>query len=310
MDKTLDLINQVITSSTNSITVDINRVIEFKKGYHFKSHSHKRIEINFIKKGSCIMKFDNDVVRFRKNDCMVIFPHINHSFTVESKECVLVQLEFYAENFSILYPEYNNESLKFIYNLHTNSERYIKIIEHSQLSNCMERIISEISNKDDDYNILYRLYFCELFIILSRHIKNKILVKPDINNNNINKILHYFHNNYSENFNIEDISYKEGISSRYLRVFFRKHFGMSPVEYLISLRIKKSKELMHDINLSLTNIAYESGFSNQQYFSRTFKKSTGLTPMEYRKELLNKKNTKTPIQLQHKPHFNNNLDSK
>ncbi|MBQ7040143.1 MAG: helix-turn-helix transcriptional regulator [Clostridia bacterium] len=76
---------------------------------------------------------------------------------------------------------------------------------------------------------------------------------------------------------------KTNMSEAYFRKLFRSEYGMCPVEYLISLRIAHAKNLLTYQKSSISEIALESGFSDIYYFSRRFKKETGMTPTEYRR---------------------------
>ena len=67
---------------------------------------------------------------------------------------------------------------------------------------------------------------------------------------------------------------------------------MSGTDYIQLLRLKKAIELMADGNNNISEIAYEVGFSDPNYFSKVFKKAYQLTPSEYRKQLLEQLNVK------------------
>ena len=84
-------------------------------------------------------------------------------------------------------------------------------------------------------------------------------------------------------FRIYDVARKTGMSEVYFRKLFKEECGMSPSKYLISLRIAHAKNLITYENLSISEIAIASGFSDIYYFSRQFKKTTGLTPTEYKR---------------------------
>jgi AraC-like DNA-binding protein len=72
---------------------------------------------------------------------------------------------------------------------------------------------------------------------------------------------------------------------------FSKYFdNLSFGDYIRKLRIEKATHLLSDPSLSLGEIAYLTGFSDQSHFNRIFKKHTGSTPSEYRKSLPNSKN--------------------
>ncbi|HPH20541.1 MAG TPA: helix-turn-helix transcriptional regulator, partial [Haliscomenobacter sp.] len=59
--------------------------------------------------------------------------------------------------------------------------------------------------------------------------------------------------------------------------------GFSPLHYLINLRIAEAIKLLRQTKMSLTDIAFDTGFYSSQHFSSTFKKLTGYTPRAYRK---------------------------
>ena len=84
---------------------------------------------------------------------------------------------------------------------------------------------------------------------------------------------------------VEALSEQAQMSQVYLRKLFRSQYGISPSQYITSVRLKKAKELMRSPFLTLEAIALESGFSSPQYFCRVFKKETGTTPYFFRKQL-------------------------
>lgn len=72
------------------------------------------------------------------------------------------------------------------------------------------------------------------------------------------------------------------ISEVYFRRLFKKAFGCSPKQYILSLRISKAKELLSDGLCTVGDAAELCGFASPYHFSRSFKQITGKTPSEYR----------------------------
>ena len=72
-------------------------------------------------------------------------------------------------------------------------------------------------------------------------------------------------------------------SERQLRRRFLKATGESPIQYLVRLRIEQAQDLLRESNLTATEIALAAGFTSPAYFSRTFKKQSGMSPGDYRK---------------------------
>lgn len=76
------------------------------------------------------------------------------------------------------------------------------------------------------------------------------------------------------------------ISEVYFRRLFTKHFGVSPKQFVMDVRLQNAKQLLAEGALSIAGISERCGFSSPYHFCRIFKERVGLTPSEYRKENL------------------------
>lgn len=137
--------------------------------------------------------------------------------------------------------------------------------------------VDTIENKLKAKSIVYDIYskLCAISIkdYLPNESKTKILEIGD-------SILE---NCYNSDLNIAKISEKYEISEVHFRRLFKKMYGLSPIKFVQNIRINKAKQLLLDENVSISNIALECGYDDAFYFSRIFKKVTGVTPSEYRK---------------------------
>lgn len=87
---------------------------------------------------------------------------------------------------------------------------------------------------------------------------------------------------YAEPVSIAELSQRCGMSESGFRRAFKAVYGESPISYLLKLRIEKAKELLI-LDLSLDEIARQTGFTDANYLVRYFKKLTGMTPGKYRR---------------------------
>ena len=71
------------------------------------------------------------------------------------------------------------------------------------------------------------------------------------------------------------------ISETYLRKLFQRYYRTTPKQYILELRLQKAKLLLADNTLSVTEVAYKSGFSSVYHFCKAFKARTGITPTGY-----------------------------
>ena len=81
---------------------------------------------------------------------------------------------------------------------------------------------------------------------------------------------------------VEDICSEFHYGKTYLSQLFKKHSGLSIMQYYNSLKIKEAKKLIKDGNLTMVKISEKLGFNNQYYFSKVFKKIEGVSPSEYK----------------------------
>jgi len=96
------------------------------------------------------------------------------------------------------------------------------------------------------------------------------------------KARHIIDHRFHEPLNVGLIARQIYVSPDYLRQLFRAEFGVSPLHYLIQKRIEHARRLLESTALPVQEIAGASGFHNPYYFSRMFKKITGISPSSCR----------------------------
>lgn len=103
----------------------------------------------------------------------------------------------------------------------------------------------------------------------------------------IQKILDFLQENFSDSITLSSLSKRAGFSESYFSHSFKNCTGYSPFEYLNRLRIVKSCEMLIRTDKKITEIASLCGFNNISYFNRTFYKIMGISPSGYRGSLGN-----------------------
>ena len=93
----------------------------------------------------------------------------------------------------------------------------------------------------------------------------------------------YIYDNYNKNLTLESVSEFTGFNPTYFSVFFKKETGKNFSSYLTELRIKNAKSYIVSTDMDIADIAAEVGYNDLKYFSKLFKKMTGINPTEYRK---------------------------
>ena len=100
----------------------------------------------------------------------------------------------------------------------------------------------------------------------------------------IDDVIYYIEHNYSSNITLENIAPLFGYNSSYLGKIFSKKLGTNFNSYLDSVRIDKAKDILERSKIQVYKVAEMVGYKNVDYFHIKFKKNTGMSPAEYRKQ--------------------------
>jgi len=96
------------------------------------------------------------------------------------------------------------------------------------------------------------------------------------------KAVEYMKDHYMEPLTVPELARQYGLNSNQFAYFFHKHKGLSPNEFLIEYRMRRAKDLLRTTSCSVTEISACVGYSDPFYFSKLFKKRTGLSPKLFR----------------------------
>lgn len=105
---------------------------------------------------------------------------------------------------------------------------------------------------------------------------------PSKGNEITKKAIRYISQNFSRNLTLDEVADHVHLNPAYFSTLFKQSTGSSFKEYLNMVRIEESKRLLSNTDYSIIDISLATGFEDQSYFSKVFKKYTGLTPKQYR----------------------------
>lgn len=98
-------------------------------------------------------------------------------------------------------------------------------------------------------------------------------------------VCEYIKSHLAEPFNLDGLAKMANLSPIYFHRLFTEYFGLTPNRYITQLRIKAAKAALAYSDTPLAQIAVDCGFSSQPYFTVRFQKETGITPLQYRKQM-------------------------
>lgn len=98
--------------------------------------------------------------------------------------------------------------------------------------------------------------------------------------------VHFFNENLRSPISIQEYAASRHMSTCWFIRSFRQYIGMSPMQYITSMRIAKARWLLENTSCNINEVSDLVGYENPLYFSRIFKKQTGVSPANYRKGLV------------------------
>lgn len=120
---------------------------------------------------------------------------------------------------------------------------------------------------------------------LSRRVYHTQSAKRMAENSVIDAIVNYFADNIGVSLTLDDICRKFTVSKPYLCKSFKLSTGVSPINYFTELKIKEAKKLIREEHNNMAQISASLGYKSAVHFSRMFKKTAGVSPLEYKRSI-------------------------
>lgn len=216
-------------------------------------------ELSFILNGSMTYYINNKKITLNKGDILFLSPG-------------LIRKRLKIQNCDYVSYNYRNSDIN------TDSFRL-----PLHISNGISPEILMILRAGDEIHF-HNLYELELLEPILKCLLQCILnnCKMEQFSDIVRNIKQYVANHINEQITLEQISKSLFFSTVYCSSIFKKEMGISIIDYCLNEKIKLAKKLIIE-NVELKSIAEQLGFNTYNYFSRTFKKREGITPMQYKR---------------------------
>lgn len=250
-------------------------------------HWHDEIEYIYAYEGVIELQIGSDALTLYKGQSVLINGNVLHAVhRLVSKKSILRSLvihpDFIGSSHSCFYQElilpfYGDQNKPYIL---MDQEKW-----HHNFASCMMKAWQAITQEIEDYAIESRYLLSKALKLLVTHQKKSpIPTSSDIHAIERMKILiPYLENHYPEPLSNKDLMIIGACSESVLHRSFKKIVGQSPMDYLLHYRIKKAASLLLESSMKVSEIAISVGFNDLSYFTKQFKKITGMTPIQFRK---------------------------
>lgn len=236
-------------------------------------HSHNYTELFYIVGGDGQFQISDQAFPVRANQLIVVNPNIVHT-------------ELSYQSRPLRYIVIGIEGLEITIS-GTGEGRYCvySLDEGNDVLSCMRKILEEMHEQKAGFETVCQAYMDIIITKLMRKADVSLTQVPSrfSGNRQCASIKHYIDHHFKENISLDQLAEMAGINKCYLGHAFKREYGISPINHLIACRIRESKRLLAETDLTLRQIASIVGFSSSSYFSQAFRKSEGSSPIDYRK---------------------------
>ena len=177
------------------------------------------------------------------------------------------------------------------------TDQFILIHNALCVSGILKEMFDEYTNAMDGYIQANRANLIRLLIAIFRQYKN--MRSSKLGNTNyyqsiVESSIAFMQEYYAQNITCQTLSSRVYLSDGYLNKIFKKITGESPLHFLQSIRITKAAELLLSTSLPIATVASRVGYADMKYFYEIFKRQYGLTPKQYRDQMLNSPQASRP----------------
>lgn len=274
-------------------TKDKNFPFFIQYGQHeedLTSHTHLDFhEMTIVLSGSATHVVNQERYLIQKGDVFVTGNAISHGFEHPHnfKICnIMYQPEYFfsqeydikkSAGFHLLFlvePCLNND-------FHFQNKARLSLSDFETVSQLLAVMVQEYQAQKEGVKTLLISVFLQLIVLLSRACQLESGVMEDIRQ--MSDAFSYISKNYRQEITADKLAQLCHMSVRNFSRLFKKTYGISPGNCVIQLRIQHACRLLSNPQVPISEAAFLSGFSDSNYFSRQFKKVTGMTPRGYRR---------------------------
>ncbi|MEG1880332.1 MAG: AraC family transcriptional regulator [Oscillospiraceae bacterium] len=263
---------------------------EYNKDYVFTGENHDFWEMVYVDKGSIDIIAEKNIFRLNQGEIAFHKPNEFHNVCANGQVAPnLVIISFVCKSKAMSFFEkkvltVTSEQKNFLSNIMKETTLAFSSPLGDPFTKELARVKAPIFGAEQMILLNLTQFLISMYRTNSSQTPSKMSLSALSQNNDnsmIENILEYLDVNIGQALTFDDIRMFFGLSGTTLKKVFKERFDMGVMQYYNILKIQHAKKLIREGNYNLTQIAELLGFDSIHYFSRKFKKITGMTPTEY-----------------------------
>jgi len=300
---------------TRSGVIYFNSKLEMLEDLHCKmyklnslhslwTHFHDYFQIWYVSKGEFKHTVNSQPYNITKGDLFVVAPFTLHRLNVPvEQELEIIGCEFMPAFINERFDDMSMDTdptffdvgyLEHFWQTDCTAQSKIELdgVTEGRIRNLMLEMLGEYERRAPFFRIVLKANLLQLLSIIIRQMNGE-LVKAGFERSEkyrdiMTKVVDYMHKNVHEDIKLEHVCAMSNMSKSTFCSLFKQWTGKTFNRYLIDLRILNAITLLQRPVLSVTDVCYATGFNELSYFCRIFKKYTGISPNQFRKQAIQK----------------------
>jgi len=257
----------------------------------FLWHWHPEIELTYVTEGEISYQVNDKIYTLHTEEGLFCNSNALHTgHMIEQKNCYYISITFhprilYGYEGSILHQNY----VKPVITANSFGSFFLspEILWQKEILALMKEIYQLFFAHKNLFEFQIQQKLSSIWLSILEHKKEEVQIsaKKERTGHDLERlreVLAYIHTHYMEKITLEEIAGQIGLCRGECCRFFKKHMNQSLFDYILYYRVEKSLLLLAQKNLSVTEIAEQTGFSSSSYYARVFKEQMNCSPSQYR----------------------------
>ncbi len=255
------------------------------QSFQIPVHWHDELEIIYVKSGFLTVNISGENYIGKPGDAFVVSPGNLHFMGSQTGT-----VDYFTFLFPLKYIAFRSDDMlddKLIEPLnsgHLMISPEIKDTVKEQCEQLARVYAAEIDKSESKITNQIKKKIILLQFIHELWKKGYIVENDTTGRNTVEKeMVSYIQQNYTGKILLREFGEQFHLSEKYISRYFKEHFHITLSQYVTYLRLEHAKQMLQETDISVTEVAMQSGYQNISYFIRSFKKTYGVSPLKYRK---------------------------
>jgi AraC-like DNA-binding protein len=255
-----------------------------------------------MRSGRAEFIIDGRRVLLDKGGSLVIRPNMSHTIRIQdgAADMLVLYFGFSQHGATAIAPQTLEHFIDFASGKDSaDKERsgdphiLIRGKSRQEIALLVERILRESRQEVYAHELMMQLLAMELLVALARGLREEWEESLQVKTGKARELVRiarsYIVENHDRDLSVADVAGYVFLSQGYFTRAFREETGMSPMTFLMQVRVDHACKLLEQKDIKVSGIATQVGFSSPQRFNAAFRKHIGMTPMAYRRQVISKR---------------------